>query len=180
MKKLLILVSIMCLPAILEAQTPSRFHIVVDYHYNLSLSERYMGESFTRSDGYRMHGNSLHLTALYNISNRVSAGAGLGLDRYEEPGYNTLPVFSTFRYRPIKSFLDTYLYTNLGYAIGHEQNLYAGWMWDAGIGYTKMFYRHFGLNFQFGYNFKSFRVPLNDIMQSNLRHSLSFGVGVVF
>ena len=180
MKKLLLLACLISLPAILRAQAPCKFHVSLDYHYNLGLSECHMGSAITRSDGYNMHGNSLHITALYDVSNRISAGAGFGLDRYEEPGYNTLPIFGAFRYRPIRKYPDPYLYTNLGYGIGNERDLYAGWMWDAGIGYTKMFYRHFGLNFQFGYNLKTFHMHSGCTVHSNLRHSLSFGVGLVF
>lgn len=65
---------------------------------------------------------------------------------------------------------------------------------DLGIGYTKMFRRHFGLNFQIGYNLKEFAgIPSYryDIDTENititylgnikdLRHSLSIGIGLVF
>lgn len=123
---------------------------------------------------------------------RISAGAGIGADRYEEPGYNTFPLFGTFRYRPIRTFLDTYVYTNLGYGVfTREDSIYPGWMWDAGVGYTKMFRKHFGLNFQVGYNLKEFHGQnfygidpdsgADYVRKFNsVRHSLSLGVGLVF
>ena len=175
-----------------SAATAQRFHVVLDYHYNLGFSERYDGEKLSRGDGYKMHGNSLHLTALYDITQRISAGAGIGADRYEEPGYNTFPLFGTFRYRPIRTFLDTYVYTNLGYGVfTREDSIYPGWMWDAGVGYTKMFRKHFGLNFQVGYNLKEFHGQnfyeidpdsgADYVRKFNsVRHSLSLGVGLVF
>lgn len=67
-----------------------------------------------------------------------------------------------------------------------------GWLWDLGIGYTKMFRRHFGLNFQIGYNLKEFggipsynyNIDTEEITYlgtiSDLRHSLSVGIGFVF
>lgn len=169
-----------------------RFHVALDYHYSLGFVENFYGEPIRRSDGYNMHGNSLHLTALYDITRRISAGAGIGADRYEEPGYNTFPVFGTFHYRPFRKFLDAYLYTNLGYGIfsGNGSDNYPGWVWDAGLGYTKMYWKHFGLNFQLGYNLKEFggfsffRMTTDGDYYikkvSSVRHSLSLGIGLVF
>ena len=42
----------------------SRFHIVLDYHYNLGLSQRIGSQTQGRNETYRMGGNSLHLTAM--------------------------------------------------------------------------------------------------------------------
>lgn len=167
-----------------SAAKAQRFHIALDYHYNLGFGENHNGEPLRRSV-YKMHGNSLHLTALYDITERISAGAGIGADRYEEPGYNTFPLFGTFRYRPFRGFLDAYTYTNLGYGLfSREKSIYPGWMWDAGVGYTLMFRKHFGLNFQVGYNLKEFRDVYSDAdgnwNGNSIRHSLSLGFGLVF
>ena len=40
-----------------------------------------------------MYGNPLHLSALYNFTQQLSAGVGVGADRYENPGYNTLLIY---------------------------------------------------------------------------------------
>lgn len=170
------------------ARTQNRFHIALDYHYHIGLSERFYGHTLTRKDG-NMRGNSLHLTALYDISRRITAGAGFGADRYEAPGYNTFPVYGTLHYRPMRKFLDGYVYTNLGYGImSSTDDIYPGWMWDLGVGYTKMFRKHSGVNLQFGYNLKEFghilyyRAGEDRFIEgrSNLRHSLSIGIGYVF
>ena len=34
-----------------SAATAQRFHVVLDYHYNLGFSERYDGEKLSRGDG---------------------------------------------------------------------------------------------------------------------------------
>ncbi len=183
---LMVVFFLMQIPAVrAQDKAQCRFHVVLDYHFNLGFSENYNGTPIRRSDGYNMHGNSLRLTALYDITQRISAGAGIGADRYEEPGYNTFPVFGTFRYRPLRRFLDTYLYTNLGYGLSNRDNsIYSGWVWDAGVGYIKMFRRHFGLNFQVGYNLKEFRDVHSDVdgnlSGNSIRHSLSLGIGLVF
>jgi hypothetical protein len=143
-----------------------------------------------------MYGNSLHLSLLYNINQKYTVGVGLGMDRYE-PAPNTLPIFATFRYRPFvkPNLSDFYAFTNLGYAVSSKDDfdLTSGFMGDFGIGWSKMFYKHFGINLQIAYNLKQFRFPTLDyivddyvyyeptlIKISQWRHSLSFGVGLVF
>ncbi|MDR0746031.1 MAG: hypothetical protein LBF17_06020 [Mediterranea sp.] len=160
---------------------------MVDYHYNLGVSERGDLYNTTRS-GLKMYGNSIHLYGLYNINNRLSVGAGAGLDRYENTGHNTLPLFLTGHYVPIISIPHAYAYTNLGYAIPGS-TFTEGMLLDLGIGYRKMFRRHFGMNFQFGYNLKQLKgevlfIDDKEKMKtsdySQWRHSLAFGVGFIF
>lgn len=169
----------------------SKFHIILDYHYNLGICEKYWGRTFDRGE-YKLYGNSLHLTALYDITQKISAGTGIGADRYEEPGYNTFPVYVTFRYRPFTKLLKSYVFTDLGYGLFKNDNVAPGWMWNAGIGYTKMFRKHFGVNLQLGYNLKQFGgIPSYEVdlvngefnyigKKSSIRHSVSFGFGLVF
>ena len=167
-----------------------KFHVALDYHYNFGLATK---EKWW-NNGERLGGHSLHLTALYNITPRIATGIGIGADRYTHPGFNTIPVYGTFRYSPIAKIPKGYLYTNLGYGCFANEAISPGWMCDLGIGYTKMFRKHFGLNFQIGYNLKEFAdIPSYryDIDTENivitylgkvkdLRHSLSFGIGMVF
>lgn len=85
----------------------------------------------------------------------------------------------------MRHFLDTYLYTNLGYGVfSRDESIYPGWMWNAGVGYIKMFRKHFGLNFQVGYNLKEFRGVYSDadgnFSGNSIRHSLSLGIGLAF
>lgn len=187
---LLAMLLLFCTTAsVIKAQ--SKFHIVLDYHYNLGLNERYWNTTFNRSN-YKMYGNSFHLTALYDIPKKMAVGIGIGADRYEEPEYNTFPIYGTFRYKPISKIPNGYIFTNLGYGIFKNESINPGWMWDVGIGYTKMFRKHFGLNFQLGYNLKEFSgIPSYKVNnetwettyigeKSSIRHSLSFGVGLVF
>lgn len=173
------------------AKAQNKFHVILDYHYNLGISEKYWGTTLDRKD-YKMHGNSLHFTALYDITHKISAGVGIGADRYEEPGYNTFPVYGTFRYRPLLQLQNGYVFTDLGYGVFKSDNVNPGWMWNLGIGYTKMFRKHFGLNFQLGYNLKEFGgIPSYEVdlvngestyigEKSSTRHSVSFGIGLVF
>lgn len=162
----------------------SKINIFLDYHYQFGLFEK-AGYSISRKDS-KMYGNSLHLSTLYNFTQQLSAGVGVGADRYENPGYNTFPLFASLHYAPLKKHTDLYAFTNIGYAVIGKQETYTGMMWDLGIGYKKMFRSHFGLNFQFGYNLKQFRNinsdVTSDIMQreNSTRSSLSLGIGVIF
>ena len=174
-----------CIGIFCSREKPARFHVALDYRYNLGLRER--SDLWTlKRDTNKMGGNSIHLTFLYHVTSRITAGAGFGLDGYTSPSHNSHFVFGTVRYRPLKKCLNSYLYTNLGYSFTIMQSsLTSGWHWDAGIGYTKMFARHFGLNCQFGYNLRQFEYtvkgrPFISYDVNSLRHSLSFGVGVIF
>ena len=66
---------------------------------------------------YHMGGHSLRLSTRYDVSRLWSAGIGIGLDRYTEPDYNTMPVFATVRYKALEKVPDAYVFADMGYAI---------------------------------------------------------------
>ncbi|VFB12676.1 Uncharacterised protein [Bacteroides heparinolyticus] len=156
----------------LYSSAQSKINIMLDYHYLMGVSE--IGEFNLSRKESKMYGNSLHFSVLYNISTQISAGVGVGADRYDNPDYNTFPIFAAIHYAPIKKIREAYTYTNIGYAVIDKNDTYSGRMWDIGIGYKKMFRTHLGVNFQIGYNLKQ----LEKIERT--RHSLSFGVGLIF
>lgn len=182
-------VVILVLACTTTAWGQSRFHIDVDYHYNLGLSEKFMGTSLNRNK-YKMGGHSIHLSPRYDISPLWSAGIGIGLDRYTELDYNTLPIFATVRYRALKKIPDVYAFTDLGYAI-KAGDYTKGFTGSLGIGYTYMLAKHFGVNVQIAYNLKRFTDISTYIYnaesgessfskEKSTRHSLSFGIGLTF
>ena len=187
----LILFTLLLCTCNLPILSQSKINILLDYHYQLGLSERNSYQyHITRKDS-KMHGNSLHLTALYNFTEQISAGIGIGADRYESPGYNTFPLFATLHYSPFEKITNLYFYTDLGYAIIDKKTTHTGALWNLGVGYKKMFRPHFGLNFQIGYNLKKIRdidyyhyivetEELYHYKRNNTRNSLSFGVGLIF
>ncbi len=135
-----------------------------------------------------MGGNSIQFTPRYDITRRWSAGIGIGLSRYTNLDYNTMPVYATVRYKAIEKVPDLYLFTDLGYAL-KVGDFTKGFTGNIGIGYTHMFKKHFGLNFQIAYNLKRFNdVPVyiynvesqetRYFNENTTRHSLSFGVGI--
>lgn len=161
------------------ASAQSKVNVVLDYHYQLGLSETGGGYNISRKNN-NMYGNSLHLSAMYNFTMQLSAGLGIGADRYDNPGYNTFPVFAAIHYSPLKRLPNAYSYTNLGYAVIGKYSTYKGLMWDLGVGYKKMFRSHFGLNFQLGYNLKKFQDNTGEYKPDRTRHSISFGMGAIF
>jgi hypothetical protein len=190
-KRIIILAAIaQCFIGSYQVSAQSKIHFVTDIHYLYGLSETNSYLTLTRKD-VNLYGKSLHLTSLYDFSKSISAGVGIGADRYENPGFNTLPVFASLHYTPfVMTHPRTYLFTNLGFGI---KNSYAnsGLMFDAGVGYKKMFGRRFGLNFQLGYNLRQINespiyIPAADNQSydftyvTSVRHSLSLGVGVMF
>ena len=181
---LAVLMAVCCLST---TKGQGKFHFDIDYHYNLGLCENIMGETLKRGQ-YKMGGNSVQLSSRYDITPRWSAGMGIGLSRYTNLDYNTLPVFATVRYKAMEKVPNLYIFTDLGYAL-KVGDFTKGFTGNIGIGYTHMFKKHFGLNFQIAYNLKRFNdvpVYIYDVdshethlfNENSTRHSLSFGVGI--
>ena len=162
----------------LFAFAQSKMNVMLDYHYQFGLSETGGPYNISRKDS-KMYGNSLHLSVMYNFTERFAAGLGFRADRYENPGYNSFPVFTSLHYSPLATLPNVYSYTNLGYAAISKNDTYKGLMWDLGIGYKKMLRSHFGLNFQLGYNLKEFR-DNSGYDFDYTRHSVSLGIGLIF
>lgn len=183
----IILAIVLAVGGLTAIKGQSRFHFDIDYHYNLGLCEKIMGETLKRGQ-YKMGGNSIQFTPRYDITRQWSAGIGIGLSRYTNLDYNTMPVYATVRYKAIEKVPDLYLFTDLGYAL-KVGDFTKGFTGNIGIGYTHMFKKHFGLNFQIAYNLKRFNdIPVyvydvdthetHYLNGNSTRHSLSFGIGV--
>ena len=184
-KVLLAIIVAVC--GLTAAKGQNKFHFDIDYHYNLGLCEKIMGQTLKRSQ-YKMGGNSIQFSPRYDITPRWSAGIGIGLSRYTNLDHNTMPVYATVRYKAIEKVPDLYLFTDLGYAL-KVGDFTKGFTGNMGIGYTHMFKKHFGMNFQIAYNIKRFNdipIYIYDVdshethlfNENSTRHSLSFGVGI--
>lgn len=183
----IILAIVLAVGGLTAIKGQSRFHFDIDYHYNLGLCEKIMGETLKRGQ-YKMGGNSVQLSSRYDITRQWSAGIGIGLSRYTNLDYNTMPVYTTVRYKAMEKVPNLYIFTDLGYAL-KVGDFTKGFTGNIGIGYTHMFKKHFGLNFQIAYNLKRFNdvpVYIYDVdshethlfNENSTRHSLSFGVGI--
>lgn len=181
-----------CLQA--QEKVTDKLHVELDYSYNLGLSAKLEGEKYNAGD-LDLYGHGLHLSVLYDLSQRITLGVGVGFERYEKLADNTLPVFATLQYRPMRSVPNIYVFTVLGHGvISSDQcsDMAAGWMGDVGIGYRKMWCKHLGWNARIGYDFRQFKGIDNNVWDdvqmimtqgkdfTNYRHSLMFSLGLVF
>lgn len=157
--------------------TPSKVQVEVDYRHFFGLKETYKNSNFAYTDGLK--GNSLRLTVLYALTPHLQTGIGCGLDRYDSPGSNTLPLFIAFRYAPLSKTTNPYLFTNIGYSFKND-NFDEGVLWEAGIGYKYMFKKHFGIKLEAGYNLRTFRhSKIAPNYMDATRHSLLLGIGII-
>ena len=182
MRRILLVCLLLCGGMGLQAQMKekgTKFQVELDYHYFFGLAEKYSNGFTDKED---LYGNSLRLQGIYRITPRWTVGAGIGLDRYENPGRNTMPVFLIGRYSPFRHYTKPYVFSHLGYTFkNNNMNMDEGVMWETGIGYKHMFRKHFGLKVEVGYNLKNFQFSkiYKEWPNSN-RHSLSTGLAMVF
>ena len=190
------LLAILCIIACFaQAEAQRRWHFDLDYRRLVGLSERVNGRSFGWNSLDDFEGNSLRFAVRYDISQRVSAGVGVGVDWYRNAVYGAAPFYATCRYKLIRD-KRLYAFANLGYSPGDDEDgdpFSRGVLFDLGIGYPLMLSKTFGFNFQFGYSFSRFnnvvgslsgagsnRMIYDNELLDGCRHSLSFGVGIVF
>jgi hypothetical protein len=188
MKKLILLAVVVLTSLSAWPAEHVRFNYELDYLYALGLVQRQGHIKNTRND-MKMSGNTFHFTALYNISEKFSAGIGLGIEYYS---YNsaTIPLFASLRYRPFTEARSSgfFGFANIGYIPKYYKDLDYGMVDDIGVGWKKMFRRHFGIGFKCGYSLKQFHAHgytnVDDIWvkskSSVWTHSLEFGFGLVF
>ena len=185
MKKILTIVCFFI--ATITSYAQNKLHFDLDYNYNLGLSMHTKYASIKRSE-YKMGGHALHFAARYDVMSRLSVGAGVGLNLYTTPDFNVLPIYATLRYKPFRKTLKPYVFSDLGYCVGDNDKFRNGFTSRWGIGYTHMFRKHFGMNFQLGYNLEAIHDTYliwteNDVYNvkgTTKRHSITLGVGLTF
>lgn len=180
MKKLLLLLYVaLCVGNSIYGQ--SRFHVDVDGTYSLGLHESRHKNWSIPEDGHP-YGFSGSLSVRYDLDTRWSAGVGIGLARDYNENRRTIPIFATVRFKALKRLPEPYVFAKVGYtSIDIGSNTDSGFTGTLGVGYTKMFAKHFGLNFQLGYNLQTFN---NEVYigsdETDVRRSITFGMGVTF
>lgn len=100
-------------------------------------------ETFDTSNGIVVsqlqtnNANSFSLQTIngYFISSEFSVGLGIGLDRYNNPNANTLPIFFDARYYLSDEVKSIYFVTNLGSLLKIENGTRKGSMANIGVGY---------------------------------------------
>ena len=159
--------------------------LYADYNYLIGLNEK--GNFWNIKSG--LNGFDINLSGLYNFSNQLSAGIGVGVEKLYDPSYTIFPIFSKVTYSPFKSFLKPFVVAKIGYGIGTKISN-PGLLFNPGFGYKFQLCKSFDLNLSIGYHFQSI---LFDVITysddgsvilkeqtSNQRNSLSLGVSLVF
>ncbi len=172
-----------------KTQDEAKFHLILDQKFMVSLYETGDAGNFSRSE-IDADGVSLRLSGVYSFLPRLTAGIGIGAEAHS---HGSFPVFATIHYKLFKNN-SFFLFGNGGYAFKTE-NTVSGLLAEAGLGYKKMFKKHFGLNFHIGYHLKQFNLDIHEYTVSDdnpfiinietrpgtqTRHSLSFGIGLIF
>lgn len=178
------------------AAEPCKFQVELDFSLSAGFHQRYKTMEDSPVADYEAYAGFLtHVSLLYNINRKFTTGIGVGLDNYSLAP-NAVPVFATFRHRPIqKPILENFYYfTNLGYSLPFvdSKTFAAGWLFDVGIGWQKNFRKHFGLDVHLGYGLKEFRThygyansPIGTVTfrvpekYSIVRNSIVLGIGIV-
>ncbi len=178
-----------------------RWQFGFELNYALGLAESAVHERTIEYANSYMDGVCFRASAYFNINSHWTVGAGLGFDIYNRD-HPTLPIFATVRYMPWTKprVADFFFFSHLGGGISTDENrgLNGGFMADIGAGWHKMFRRHFGLEFELGYRVNQFNsdasyltvfideenqtFQLYNVRSVNTfwRHSLFFGVGLIF
>ncbi|NDV57705.1 hypothetical protein [Bacteroides sp. 519] len=186
MKKLIYCFTLLfCLLPLVKATAQSqKIRVYIETSYLYGLAEKGDGFKLTRSDS-KMSGVGLHLSALYSFSKTFSVGLGLGLDRYNNPGYNSLPLFVSLQCMPLNFNRNIYVFTNVGYGVGGA-DFTKGAMLDAGVGYKLILKESFGINLRLGYNLKQIDTKVKDFWGTTEigridrnRHSLFIAIGAI-
>lgn len=161
------------------------FHFQFEYNYLHGFYEKNL--FWDKKSG--MSGFDFNLTGMYDFSERVSVGAGVGIEKlYEFPTYTIFPVFSKITYSPLRQTVNPYIYTRIGYGIGTNISN-PGLLFNPGIGYKLRIRKHFNLNFMLGYHLQAIRYDvvmyddsavISKTTDNSKRHSLSAGIGIVF
>jgi hypothetical protein len=205
--KVFILISLVTVASVLSSTIcNAQFHAGIDIKYSIGVCEE-------NADLYKIDNtNSLgiNLSGLYEFTPQIWAGVGMitninnkGMTIVDDFTVTEMPImqfapYITMRYRPFVKHLNAYVFTDLGYAIPFKteegiQTFSNGVMWNIGVGYSYMFKKHFGLNFNVGYSLQQIEgtpthiaehpisgFDMDIIAQNNLRHSIGIAVGLIF
>ncbi len=126
----------------------------------------------------------------YFITPRFSVALGAGADAYQNPSYNTLPVFADVRAYLHDARSSPYLFIDLGRSFAIASEFEEGMYLNAGAGFKYFVSEQVCLNTEIGYNYQRmnaerlyvsdlWNVGFKEIVPSNFK-ALSINVGIIF
>lgn len=132
----------------------------------------------------KSHGNGLQTINGYFITNNLSVGLGIALERFNNPNANTFPIFLDTRYYLINGYNTFYVFGDLGLLAKLDNTFRKGGLLNCGLGY-KFFIdprKSLAVVTDIGYYHRLIKVPFdNNPNISDLTvNGFSFSIGVLF
>ncbi len=165
------------------------FNITKFTHYRVNSANLEfidIDNSITRNDAKEntSNGNSLQTINGYFITPKFSLGLGIGLERFNNPNANTLPIFLDARYYLEDNYNSFYGFIDVGFLSKLDNSFRKGGMIGGGIGY-KFFVnsnKTFTLLTDLGYYHRLIKIPFDNIPNSSdlIMNGFSFSIGTIF
>ena len=115
----------------LHAQNSSSFfandRLEIEAKYGIGVGEF---QSVLVANKHTSHSVGLQFSYLLSFSEKFHGGLGLGLTKYDQPSFNTLPVDLKFVYRPFNKLKSIEIGVSAGYAFAIESNFERGYRYD--------------------------------------------------
>jgi hypothetical protein len=170
MKKALLILSVMMMAAVVQAQNPENnvkdpdkntglFGVIQgSYIKNYSVIRSISGQysSDTELDASQSKALSLNvLMGYYVIPKRLSLGLGFGLDGYSNPGMNTAPLYGDLRFYMTSERNIPFVYLDYGGLVKFGETFHKGQLLKLGTGYKFFVSNKLCMTADIGFAFKS-------------------------
>lgn len=179
MKKVLTFILMVGALTMLSAQPNNKLWGTVEVSYGYSFAEKKdaFGISYPQNNSVSF----IQAVVGYYVSEKLSLGAGIGINGYSNPGLNTIPLFLDFRFHPLQD-KKMILNGSVGYSLStNEANLDAGAVASISIGYNLFKIKKISIVPAIGYNYCQYTVTdTNKINHNSSRNSLFVKLGIVY
>lgn len=176
MKKFAIITGLMLLAIGVYAQELNKKNTGMRVSAQIGASLDMTGNKIENIDK-NLYSINLRLGLSYFIIPKISLGAGIGLDNYQNPKTKSFPIFFDAKYYIFDARNTPFVYGTAGKLIRLSDSFQNGTMADMGIGYKFFAGDNLCLNATIGYSFRNLR-NLN-ITEYN-SNEISLGIGIIF
>lgn len=176
MKKFAIITGLMLLAIGVNAQELNKKNTGMRVSAQISASLDVADNEIENIDK-NLYSINLRLGLSYFIIPKISLGAGIGLDNYQNPKTKSFPIFFDAKYYIFDARNTPFVYGTAGKLIRLSDSFQNGTMADVGIGYKFFAGDNLCLNATIGYSFRNLR-NLN-ITEYN-SNEISLGLGIMF
>lgn len=145
----------------------------------------YLDKGTIASDLSSSKGNAigLHTITGYSFSPYFSAGIGIGLERFNNPGFNTLPIFIDVRGYLLDKINSPFVFLDYGTFVKLGNQFKRGGLINIGAGYRFEIFDSLKVNSSFSYSHRGVSLTKEGFGKSDntlIVRGLSLNVGVAF